>query len=93
MLSYLRMKNTPTVKVMHSQISSVSYKSLHLSLEKIKQKISKGAELTHFLPNSHGFGEFVTLKEKDSRGREKCWYLAPTPELLRLDHRFVASTY
>jgi hypothetical protein len=87
------MKNTPTVKVMHSQIASVSYKSLHLSVEKIRQKINKGAELVHFLPNSHGHGEFVSLKEKDKNGREKTWFLKATPELLRLDHRFVESRF
>jgi hypothetical protein len=87
------MKNTPTVKVMHSQIASVSYKSLHLSVEKIKQKINKGAELVHFLPNSHGHGGFVSLKEKDKKGREVTWFLQPTPELLKLDHRFVPSSF
>ena len=87
------MKNTPTVKVLHSQTASVTYRSLHLSVEKIKQKINKGAELTHFLPNSHGHGEFVSLKERDKKGREKTWFLKPTPELLRLDHRFVESHF
>jgi hypothetical protein len=87
------MKNTPTVKVLHSQTASVTYRSLHLSVEKIKQKINKGAELTHFLPNSRGHGEFVSLKEKDKKGREKTWFLKPTPELLRLDHRFVESHF
>jgi hypothetical protein len=88
------MKNTTsTVKVLHSQIASLSYKSLHLSVEKIKQKINKGAELVHFLPNSHGHGAFVSLKERDKKGREVTWFLKPTPELLRLDHRFVENRF
>jgi hypothetical protein len=84
-----RMKNTkPTVKVLHSETSS-SYKSLHLSIKTIREKINKGAKLTHFLPNQNGRGEFVTLKEINKKGQQKCWYLNPTPELLRLDHDFV----
>jgi hypothetical protein len=87
------MKNTtPTAKVNHST-REVSYKHLHFSIEKIKQKISKGAELTHFLPNSQGYGSFVTLKERDKKGQVKCWFLEPSPELLRLDHRFAASAF
>ena len=87
------MKNTtPTAKVNHSTFE-VSYKQLHFSIERIKRKIDKGAELTHFLPNSQGYGGFVTLKERDKRGKVKCWFLEPTPELLRLDHKFAASAF
>ena len=86
------MKNTtPTIKVLHIQTSSVSYKSLHLSIERIKQKIKKGAKLTHYLPDQNGRSEFATLREVNKKGEEKCWFLRPTPELLRLDHRFVGS--
>ena len=85
------MKNTtPTAKVNHST-REVSYKHLHFSIEKIKQKISKGAELTHFLANSQGYGAFVTLKERDKKGRVRCWFLEPSPELLKLDRRFASA--
>ena len=87
------MKNTtPTAKVNHATFEA-SYKQLHFSIEKIKQKISKGAELVHFLPNSQGRGSFVTLKERDSKGRVKCWFLEPSPELLKLDHRFAPTAF
>jgi hypothetical protein len=85
------MKNTtPTAKVNHSTFEA-SYKRLHFSIERIKQKISKGAELTHFLANSQGYGAFVTLKERDKKGRVRCWFLEPSPELLKLDHRFASA--
>jgi hypothetical protein len=64
-----------------------------MSIESIKKKMDNGAELTHFLPNKDGRGGFVTLKYKNKKGEEKCWFLEESAELLRLDHRFVPSSF
>lgn len=55
--------------------------------------MDNGAELTHFLPNKHGNGGFVTLKYKNKKGEEKCWYLEENTELLKLNHRSVPKTW
>ena len=77
---------TPTIKVAHTTTNSVIYKNFHISLDNVKRKLSKGATLKYFPCTIGASSSFFSLNELDSKGRNKTWYLDPSPELLKLDH-------